>query len=221
MMPVSSRRRMQISDSRRALILTIYEKIVVGVAVAAVSAVLLYVYNIYSKAFEAAQLNSRAYTSIAIKLKDVTIENSLKAAHEFRTAFSSEGNRFLPKGKGDSIFAFAGEIENVSFSLELKAPQTAAIAQQIAKDIKLAVVEFSVQLGERQIAEFDRKIAKSHDMFLAAYNSEVSLISLAEFQSFLGIYEKTIPNYLQPIPVLLACGIFVGFISVVLWFVLA
>jgi len=208
-----------LSSDRRKLLLVIYEKIVVGIAVATVSAALLYVYNVYSKAFESAQVHSSGYSAIGTKLKQLTIENSFSASQEFKTAFE-EGKTALSKEKTDLVFQLATNIESVAFPLETHAQKTSIAAERIAKEMKGAAVELSVRLDETRIKSFNRTVSILDDEFLAAYKTEIGKISLNEFQGFFAIYEDSIPWVFRPQYVICGSIIFVAMMSLALWRVL-
>jgi hypothetical protein len=212
-------RNPRFSNDRRQLLLVVYEKIVVGVAVAAVSASLLYVYNVYSKAFEAAQVHSSGYSAIGAKLKQLTIDNSFSASQEFKTAFE-RGDPALSKDKTDLVFSLATNVESIAFSLETHANKTANAAERIAKQMKSAALELSVQLDQARIQAFNKAIANLDDEFLASYKTEIGEISVTEFRGFFAIYEDAIPWYFRSQYVILGCAIFVAITSLALWGVL-
>ena len=163
--------------------LLIYEKFLLAVTVAIITAALLYLYNVYSKAFEVAESQARSYSLVGNRLRDLVLTNTVKAVHEIRFSYNSSA-RFLPKEKADAADSLELELEKTSTLLLTELPKSAAISKAISRKMREGIVEFESGLAfnSLQIEAFEKTIEEFQIDFLKTYNSEIGTLTILEFR---------------------------------------
>jgi hypothetical protein len=194
---------MSISPEKKQALLIVYDKLIIGLLVAAVSAVLLYSYNVYSKAFELAQTHSRSYSTVASRLRDLVIDNSLKVRREARSAYL-QGQTSLTKAQTGEIDSLAVEIEDVAILLPKQVASTSEAAKDLSKQLKVASIKFASKdsFTKKSVDEFDAQMTSTQNNFLKNYDTEIGQLAAEEFQKYFDIYQQALPFYMRSGPVL-------------------
>jgi len=190
---------MTLSKKRQDLILVIYDKVVIGLLVAAVSAVLIYSYNLYSKAFDAAQTQAGGYLATSSKLRDLVIDNSTQASQKIQFAFS-HGEHDISQQDVDSIDSLAIQIRGIATLLGKKLNKTAAIGEELANALVGDATNFVLpdSITKKAVDGANAKIVGLQQQFIDDYDTEIGSIATTEFQKFFQTFEAQLPFYLQP-----------------------
>ena len=211
---------MNLNTDRRALLLVIYDKLIVGLVVGAATAAVIYSYNVYSKAFELAQAQSSGYSAIAAKLREIVVSNSTQATQKIQLAYD-RGDRFFTKEEGDKINSLAIEIRNVSNLLQTKLTKTTAASKNIADALTRAATNFAVPgaFTKRSLEDFNLEVAKLQSGFIDEYDNQIGPLASTEFQKFFQSFQDQLPLYLQPQWLLaIVISSFIGGTIVCWWF---
>jgi hypothetical protein len=200
------------------LYLFLYEKVVLALTIAAISALLLYTYNIYSKAFEVAQSQSKGYSTLFLKMRDLALGGTIKISQDVRAAYSKP-SRSLPKEISDSADSISIELRQIADLLVKQSPNSASTAKEMANLIKTDSVNFLTELNfnRLQIDAFENGLAKLRLTFIENFDSEIERITLNEFHNFQTQFEKEIPWIFRPQVLGLGMGILFVFSTVSLF----
>lgn len=187
----------------------IYEKFLLAVTVAIITAALLYLYNVYSKSFEVAESQARSYSIVGGRLRELVITNTVKTMQEVRFAYN-ESARSLPNKNAEAADSLALELEKTSALLATELPRSAIISKSIARKMRETIVDFETGLNftNSQIELFEQAIADLQVSFLSTYNSEIAALTISEFRRFKDQFDQEIPIYLRPLSVILISFIF-------------
>jgi len=160
-------RLVALDKDKKDLLLIVYDKLVIASCIAAVSAVLIYSYNINNKAFELAQAQSRGYASIASKLRELVLDGSTKARQEIQAAYFNKGERYFSKDEIDAIDSVATEIRGVASLLKKRAKTTSTAAKTLAQTMQELMNKFAVPdtLNKKAVEDADAKIVSLQARF--------------------------------------------------------
>jgi hypothetical protein len=212
---------MVLTPNRKELLLVIYDKLIVALFVAVIAATLIYSYNVYSKAFELAQARAGGYTAIAAKLRDLVMNNSVKASQEIQAAYS-RGDRFLSQEEGGSIDSLAIEIRGVSKLLGKQIGKTATLSEKLADALTEAATNFAISgaFTKRAVEDANAHIATLQAAFIDSYNGEIGPLASNEFRTFFEAFQNELPIFLRPgVLLIIAVAIFIVS-TVVIWILL-
>jgi hypothetical protein len=175
----------------------IYEKFVLAATVAALSSLLLYNYNIYSKAFEFAQTQSQGYAPLINRLRELLIEDSSKSADEVRSSYLAV-EPSLDKKTAEGMFALAADIERYSSILADRAPESARTAAAVSRLTRESAFKFSTsKITRKEFDDFYGQLTRLQTDFINAASDESRELALREFRTFRERFEKEIPWYLR------------------------
>lgn len=190
-------RLVAVDKDKKDLLLIVYDKLVIASCIAAVSAVLIYSYNINNKAFELAQAQSRGYASIASKLRELVLDGSTKARQEIQAAYFNKGERYFSKDEIDAIDSVATEIRGVASLLKKRAKTTSTAAETLAQTMQELMNKFAVPdtLNKKAVEDADAKIVSLQADFIDGYDSEVTQLVSDDFKRFYESFENELPWY--------------------------
>lgn len=212
---------MTLSKKRQDLLLVIYDKVIIGLLVAAVSAVLIYSYNLYSKAFDAAQTQAGGYLATSSKLRDLVIDNSTQASQKIQFAFT-HGDHFISQQDGDSIETLATQIRDVATLLGKKLNKTAATGEKLANALVGDATNFALpdSITTKAVDNAIAEIVNLQQQFIDNYDVEIGPVATTEFKKFFQAFETQLPFYLQPFYLLISVIVIFGFGTGLAWIVL-
>jgi hypothetical protein len=167
--------------------------------VAAVSAALIFLYNVYSKAFDAAQIQAGGYVATAVKLKQTAINNSAQGFGKIQFAYS-RGIHDISTQDSEAIDALAIEIRNDAILLGGRLQKTTASSEQLADALTQAATVFALpdSITKTALAEAGSKIARLQQDVLTNYDKDISALATSEFKTFYTGFEAQLPAFLQP-----------------------
>ncbi|HML07288.1 MAG TPA: hypothetical protein VK430_04055 [Xanthobacteraceae bacterium] len=212
---------MPVAPNRKELLLVIYDKLIIAIFVAAVSAMLLYSYNVYSKAFELAEKQSGGYSAIAAKLRDLVMINSVKATQEIKTAYG-RGDRYLPKKASNEIASLAIEIRGVAKLLEKPIGKTASSSGTLADALTEASINLAISgaFTRQAVDATNDKIIALQARFIESYNSDIGPLTSNEFRHFFNSFESELPFLLRPVFLLIISVLIFVIGTVAIWVLL-
>jgi hypothetical protein len=199
----------------------LYEKVVLAVIISAVSAALLYTYNINSKAFDVAEAQSKGYSALALKLRDLCVTGTIKVGENVRVAYL-RGSRTLPDQFAEAIDAVSVEMSQIADLIATKAPNSAKSAKEISRLLNDATLDFQTEFGfnKPHVDEFQKKLEIRRLKFIQRSEVEIKKVALDEFNTFVDDFEKRIPFLLRPKNVWWSTlGLFVISTGVLIWVV--
>ncbi|MFN3351041.1 hypothetical protein [Pseudorhodoplanes sp.] len=184
----------------------VYEKVVVAIVVAVVSGLLLYAYNLHSKAFEIAQVQARGHSLTAQKLRELALNGALKATLDIRIAHNS-GIDKLPKSIEDSVEVVAIELTAVSKLIAAQLKDAAPIAEEMGRELKTHALKFGVGLefDRDSIEKFESRMNELQLKFIAVFDREIGPLAVSDLDFFHSSFEQVMPIYLRPKYVMLIC----------------
>lgn len=199
----------------------IVEKIVLAAFIGAASLAALYSYNVYSRAFESAAEQSRAFSGFALKTRD----EILSAGAQLRAVLGATFYQVVDKNTepGVEIYAKFAQLEsaiNVLANISTGSSGSASVAKPFqlayadAKKMrdKLETLVNSYDRSQKKlkgIDGFEKSLAvidESRGSFVLNFSHEMASVMAREFQEFHHGYFDNVPLWGRPSFLLVLAG---------------
>jgi hypothetical protein len=199
--------------TRKTFVEQLIDKVVIAALVATFSTAILFSYNLYSKSFDAAQEQSRNFSSFALKSKDIILSSTA----EVEVSLNALYYVFREQADKDLVFKMYSNLVQLNSALNVLAgfklraadatstfPEAVKHAQTINIQLRALVAHFDPKLNKLDAVDLKlkdelAKVDMEESQFVVAFNSELAEALAGEFKQFYDSYYSSVPIYAQPI----------------------
>ncbi len=188
------------------------DKVLLTLLATVLSSYILYSYNLYTKAFDSAQVQARPYSRLAEGLYTLIQDKVSEATSEVKLQQLS-GDSVLSEKVGAELFRLSKKIRIdagvLKPAMESSFEETADIAIEIANRIDTAVgSDFATpnSLTQKNVSNFTDSIVSLQTKFTNSYLQKIGVLVSAELGVFQQSFNEHIPFYARP-EVLLVIGL--------------
>lgn len=177
----------------------IFDKILFTVLASLLSTYILYSYNVYSKAFDAAQAQAHPYSTVANKLHSLIVDDLSKLTTGIKLHQVS-GKKPLNEHNLDEMARLANSIQLYASVLENRLDKSSKIALDISQELKSAIPLFNKgnTFIRATVDEFGRDMEKRQASYMQSHFGEVASLFSSELKDFERAFNENVRWQARP-----------------------